>query len=71
MATETECDTLEMNFKPNYKELKRWKKTLDKYKDEFDTQYFNTQCYIMNLLNDDKIIIANKSNLYFNFKLKE
>ena len=40
-ATETECDTLEeMNFKPNYKELKRWKKTLDKYKDEFDTQYF-------------------------------
>jgi hypothetical protein len=35
---------------------------------KFDTQYFYTQCYLMNILNDDKIIITNKSNLYFNFK---
>lgn len=35
---------------------------------KFDTQYFYTQCYLMNILNDDKIIFTNKSNLYFNFK---
>ena len=40
MSTETENDNLELGFKPNYKELKRWKKTLDKYKEEFDSQYF-------------------------------
>lgn len=34
---------------------------------KFDTQYFYTQCYLMNILNDDKIIFTNKSNLYFNF----
>lgn len=39
MSTETENDNLELGFKPNYKELKRWKKTLDKYKEEFDSQY--------------------------------
>ena len=34
----------------------------------FDTKYFDTRCYLMNLLeNRSKEIICNKQNLYFNF----
>jgi hypothetical protein len=35
---------------------------------KYDSKYFNTRCYIMNLLNDNKNIICDKSNLYKNFK---
>lgn len=34
---------------------------------KFDSTYFLTNCYLMNILNDNKIIITNKANLYFNF----
>lgn len=50
----------------NNKPFLLWIETIENYK--FDTQYFYTQCYLMNILNDDKIIITNKSNLYFNYK---
>ncbi len=35
---------------------------------KYNTAYFNTQCLIMNKLNDNKEIISNKANLYYNFK---
>lgn len=34
---------------------------------KFDANYFDTKCYLMNILNDNKTIISNKANLYFNF----
>ena len=42
-----------------------WIELLENYK--FDANYFDTKCYLMNILNDNKIIISNKANLYFNF----
>lgn len=35
---------------------------------KFNKKYFNTSCFLMNILNDSKNIITNKFNLYFNFK---
>ena len=43
-----------------------WLEMLENYK--FDPQYYYTKCYVMNMLAEDKSIITNKNNLYFNFK---
>ena len=42
-----------------------WMEQLDNNK--FDAKYYKTQCFIMNILNDEKTRITDKSNLYFNF----
>lgn len=34
---------------------------------KFDTRYYNTECFIMNILSSEKNIIANKYQLYINF----
>ena len=34
---------------------------------KFDDRYYNTQCFIMNILSDEKTIITDKSKLYINF----
>ena len=43
-----------------------WLEQLDN--NTFDKQYYNTKCFIMNILSDEKHIIANKYQLYINFK---
>jgi hypothetical protein len=42
-----------------------WLEQLDNNK--FDTRYYNTECFIMNILSSEKNIIANKYQLYINF----
>lgn len=43
-----------------------WLEMMENY--EFDKKYFNTECYIMNQIDNDKSIITNKYNLYYFFK---
>ena len=57
---------LEPTDNPQMKPLVLWIEMLENYR--FDSQYFNTQSFIMNQLNDNKEIITNKANLYANFK---
>ena len=42
-----------------------WKEQLEN--NNFDKKYYNTECFITNILNNKKIIITDKSNLYINF----
>lgn len=50
---------------PNSRPLLLWMEILENYK--FDTKYFKTHPWIMNVLADSKSYISNKSNLYNNF----
>ena len=45
-----------------------WMEQLDNNK--FDARYYKTQCFIMNILNDEKTRITDKSNLYNNFHIE-
>lgn len=83
MSTETENDSLELGFKANYKELKRWKKTLDKYKEEFDTQYFKIKeqfieeitrsrlCLLAEIARDEKLDYEKLKQKYLTPKERE
>ena len=42
-----------------------WMETLDDYR--FDKQYYNTQCWLMSLLSNEKSVITDKYKLYKNF----
>jgi hypothetical protein len=42
-----------------------WMETLDD--NRFDKQYYNTQCWLMSLLSNEKSVITDKYNLYKNF----
>ena len=48
------------------KPLLLWVEILENYK--FASKYFNTKCWLMNVLDDSKTFISNKSNLYNNFQ---
>ena len=50
----------------NIKPFLLWQEILENYK--FNPIYYNTKCFIMNILGDSKSIITNKYNLFFNFK---
>jgi hypothetical protein len=55
-------ETIDARKKP----LLLWIEILENYK--FASKYFNTECWLMNVLDDSKIFISNKSNLYNNFQ---
>ena len=48
------------------KPLLLWVEILENYK--FASKYFNTKCWLMNVLDDSKTFISNKSHLYNNFQ---
>jgi hypothetical protein len=50
---------------PKRQPLLLWVEILENYK--FDTKYFQTKCWINNVLSDTKTYISNKANLYYNF----
>ena len=53
---------------PTTKPFLLWMEQLENNK--FDDRYYKTQCFIMNILSDEKTIITDKSNLYINFNKK-
>ena len=61
-------DGLQETTDPTTKPFLLWMEQLENNK--FDDRYYKTQCFIMNILSDEKTIITDKSNLYINFNKK-